>query len=491
MTVTAIDDHAPASTCPLVVDMDGTLLRADTLHEGCLTLIRQRPLRGMLLLGSLLKGKAAFKQQVAARALLDVASLPVNAPFLAWLREQKAAGRKIVLCTAADQRIADAVAAHLGIFNEVIASDGNSNLKGRAKAACLIERYGEHGFDYAGNDHPDIEIFRHARKAIVVNAPAKVTARALALSNAKVFAEHSANRSGELKRWLKLLRIHQWKKNILLLAAPVAGHLILDVNLWPGLMLAFLAFSLAASCVYIINDLMDLDNDRHHLSKRQRPLASGQISILQGIALIPLIALASLGFAFWAGSSAFGAWLLVYFLITSAYSLWLKKIILLDCMVLAILYVLRVIAGAAVVGAAFSSWLLAFSLFLFLSLAFVKRYAELELKTNDAAPKTIKGRGYRTGDITLVQTMGVASGFMSVLVLALYLNSPEVHILYRTPHMLWLTIPVMLYWICYVWMQAHRGHMHDDPVVFATRNPVSLACGVVFVGVLLLAGLMT
>jgi len=485
------DIAPPPATCPLVVDMDGTLLLADTLHEGCLHLLRQRPLRGLLLLLSLFKGKAAFKQQVGEHAQLDVAALPVNAPFLAWLQQQKNAGRRLVLCTAADRRIADQVAARFGIFDEVIASDGKTNLKGSAKAAALVARYGENSFDYAGNDHPDIEIFRHARNAIVVNAAANVQTRALALGNAELFPDDTTKNTGGLKRWLKLLRIHQWKKNILLLAAPVAGHLVFDVAIWPGLILAFAAFSLAASCVYVINDLMDIDNDRHHPSKQHRPLASGQISILQAIALTPFIALASLGFALWTGSAVFIGWLLVYFLITCAYSLWLKKIILLDCMVLAILYVLRVVAGAAAAGAAFSSWLLAFSLFLFLSLAFIKRYAELELKASGITSGTIKGRGYRADDITLVQTMGIVAGFMSALVLALYLNSPEVHMLYATPPLLWLTIPVMLYWIAYLWMEAHRGNMHDDPVVFATRNPVSLACGVVFVAILALARLIT
>jgi len=477
--------------CPLVVDMDGTLLLTDTLHEGALALFRQHPLRGLRTLLALSGGKAAFKQHIAAQAQMDVVALPVNMPFLHWLQQEKSNGRTIILCTAADQRIATAVAARFDLFDEVIASDGQHNLKGHNKAACLVARFGEKGFDYAGNDASDLVVFRHARTAIVVNASARLKARAHTLDNAYPFPDDSrANLGG--KRWLKLLRLHQWKKNILLLAAPIAGHLVFDPAIWPGLLLAFMAFSLAASCVYILNDLMDLDNDRHHPSKQYRPLACGQVSIVEGMALVPVLALASFGLAWWMGNPAFMAWLLAYFVITSAYSFYLKRIMLLDCMVLAILYVLRVIAGAAVVGAAFSSWLLAFSLFLFLSLAFVKRYAELELKAVETSTPAspLKGRGYRLDDISLIQTMGVVSGFMSSLVLALYLNSPDVQELYNAPQLLWLAIPVMIYWMAYVWMQAHRGHMHDDPVVFATRNPVSLACGVVFVGILVLAGLV-
>lgn len=449
------------------------------LHESALRLLRDDPLRTLYIPWWLSRGKAALKRRLAGCVGFEPESLPYDDAFVDWLRLQRGEGRRLILCTASDHGIATAISEHLGVFDEVMASDGAVNLAGTRKADALESRFGRSGFDYAGNSRADLAVWRRARRAVVVNAtPAVLKQAGDCCEVEQVFP---APASG-WPAWRRVLRVHQWLKNLLVFVPLFASHRLGDPGLWLALALAFVAFSLCASSVYIVNDLLDLDSDRQHPRKRLRPFASGQVPAWKGVVLAPLLLFASVALA-WHVSPVFMAWLLAYFVLTCAYSLALKRVALLDCLTLAALYTLRVIAGAAAADMVLSFWLLAFSGFLFLSLAFVKRYAELEvhvLDGRDVAP----GRGYFTSDAPMVQALGIASGFAAVVVFALYVNSDAVRALYRAPEIVWGGVPVMLFWVSWMWMQAHRGHMHDDPLLFALRDRASVLAGAAFAAVL-------
>ena len=480
-SVRARGGEAGATDVPLVVDLDGTLILTDMLHESALRVFRDRPHVLLQVPVWLAGGKARLKRRLADATSFDAASLPYHATFVAWLRQQRAAGRRLVLCTASDDSVAEAIARHLDLFDAVIASDGVRNMAGSAKAAALDAAYGPRGYDYAGNSRKDLAVWRHARRAVVVNASQAVLADAGTCCEVeRAFPGPSFG----IASWRRVLRVHQWMKNVLLFVPLLAAHRMAEPGLWGVMLLAFLAFSLCASSVYVANDLLDLESDRQHPRKSGRPFASGTVPVWIGAVIAPLLLAASLAIATRVGS-AFLPWLVSYFVVTCAYSWILKRLMVVDCLTLAILYTLRIVAGAAAANMDLSFWLLAFSVFLFLSLAFVKRYAELELQSLAGHAK-VHGRGYYTTDAPLVQNLGITSGYASVLVLALYLNSEAVVKLYRTPEIMWGTVPVMLFWISWMWMQAHRGRMHDDPLVFAIKDRASLAAGVAFAAVLLL-----
>ena len=464
---------------PLVVDLDGTLIHTDMLHESALKVLRDQPLDVLRFPFWLSQGKAALKRELASRTSFDPETLPYNQELLEWLTQQRAAGRSLILCTASDQRIAARIAEHLRIFDEVIASDGIANIAGARKAQALVDRLGERGFDYAGNSSTDLAVWKHARRAVVVNGAPSLTEQARAECEVEqTFPRPSAG----ISAWRRALRLQQWLKNLLLFVSLLASHDIGNVDAWLSLVVAFVAFSVCASSVYIANDLLDLESDRIHPRKRFRPFASGAIAAWKGAVFAPVLLAVGLGTgALLPGH--FLAWLTVYFILTCAYSWVLKRLVLVDCLTLAVLYTLRIVAGAAAAGHNLSFWLLAFSVFLFLSLAFVKRYAELEVQMLNGKGGA-HGRGYRTADAPLIQTMGIVSGYAAVLVLALYLNSDAVIQLYTRPEMVWGAVPIMLFWVSWIWMQAHRGKMHDDPLVFAIKDRASLVCGALFAAVL-------
>lgn len=475
-----LDDPAIA----LVVDLDGTLVHTDTLHEAALRLVAERPLALPLLPLWLTRGKAVLKREIASRVRLDATTLSYNEPLLAWLREERARGRRLVLCTASDESTARAVAAHLGLFDEVMASDGHTNLAGQHKADALAQRFGRAGFDYAGNSRHDLAVWSVARRAVVVSAStALATAAAERCAVERVFTPAPARRDD----WRRVFRFHQWPKNLLLAVPLAAAHQLGHLAAWGTLALAFLAFGAVASALYIVNDLLDLASDRVHPRKRDRPFASGRVPVAWGVALVPPLLLSGALLASLVGPG-FAMWLLAYALLTGAYTMGIKRLALLDCLTLALLFTVRVVAGAAAVAVPLSFWLLAFSMFFFLSLAFVKRYAEL-LVQQEAGQDHAPGRGYATADAPLVQTLGVAAGFAAVVVLALYINSEAVLRLYRMPWLLWAAVPVLLFWLSWMWLQAHRGRMHDDPLVFALKNPVSLGAGAAFAVVLAIGAL--
>jgi 4-hydroxybenzoate polyprenyltransferase len=464
---------------PLVVDLDGTLIRTDMLHESALRVLRDHPFYLLFIPYWLSQGKAVLKRNLSNRTGFDPSSVPYNSDLLDWLKQQQTQGRKLILCTASDHAIALAISEYLGIFDEIMASDGTTNLAGTHKAEALEQRFGHAGFDYAGNSRADLAVWQRARQAVVVNASAKVTRQAEDFCEVeRVFPPLAVGFSA----CRKMLRIHQWMKNCLLFVPLLAAHQITNTDAWLALIMAFFSFSLCASSVYIVNDLLDLESDRQHPRKCMRPFASGLIPASVGVALAPVLLLSSLALALHVGSH-FLSWLLFYFVLTCAYSGGLKRLMLVDCLILAMLYTLRIVAGAAAISMGLSFWLLAFSVFLFLSLAFVKRYAELEVQLLSGKQKT-HGRGYYTSDAPLLQTMGMASGYAAILVLAFYLNSEDVTKLYKTPELVWGAVPIMLFWISWMWMKAHRGEMHDDPLVFAVKDKASLLAGVAFAAVL-------
>ncbi|MCY1339930.1 4-hydroxybenzoate octaprenyltransferase [compost metagenome] len=468
-------------TMPLVVDLDGTLIRTDMLHESALRVLRDSPADILRMPVWLSRGKAVLKERLAGLVNIDPASLPYNMELLEWLKIQKAAGRKLILCTASDKSLALAIAEHLTIFDEVMASDGVTNLAGPNKAAALHQRFGQAGFDYVGNSSADITVWRCARNAIVVNG--SVGLAKAASGCCKVERVFPAEGFG-ITAWRRMLRVHQWLKNLLLFVPMFAGHELANGTTWIAMILAFFSFSVCASSVYIANDLLDLESDRQHPRKKFRPFASGQVPAWIGVIVAPVLLLISVALGLFVGGN-FLPWLLIYFIVTCVYSLALKRIILIDCMVLALLYTLRIIAGAAAAMLPMTFWLLAFSIFLFLSLAFVKRYAELEVQLQSGKQK-VHGRGYYTTDASLIQSLGIGSGIASVLVLALYLDSTSVLKLYQTPEFVWGAVLVMLFWISWMWMKAHRGEMHDDPLIFAVKDRASQLAGLAFAATLVL-----
>lgn len=472
---------ATATAPPLAVDLDGSLVRTDTLWETLFTLLRDQPLALIAALASLRHGRAAFKAHLVSRAPLDVADLPLNSPLIDWLRQEGATGRLLVLATATDQRVAQAVADRVGLFAQVLASDGHNNLKGPAKAAALVERFGQGGFDYVGDARADLPVWAAARYAIVAGGAGLVRAASQVARVERVFAPPP--RAPALWR---ALRLHQWAKNLLLFLPLLAAHQVSNGAQLLAAGLAFLAFGLTASAVYLLNDLLDLSADRRHPSKCRRPFAAGTLPLAWGLLLAPLLLLGAAVICLLWLPAAFGAILVGYFLLTSAYSWDFKRRPILDVMTLAMLYTLRVIAGGAAVALWPSFWLLALSLFLFFSLALIKRYAELD-SLKGRGELTSGGRGWHVDDLPLIGGLGAAAGLGAVLVLALYIDSEPARRLYQLPEALWLITPLLLYWVSYLWFKTHRGEMHEDPVVFALRDRASLGIGAMAVTVLLVA----
>ena len=458
---------------PLCVDLDGTLIRSDVLLESLLLLLKRNALYLVLAVFWLLRhGKAGLKAAIAARVTLNPTALPYNKELLAWLKTERAQGRALWLCTAANEKLALTVAQHLGLFDGVLASDSHNNLAGRRKAEQLVDRFGRGGFDYCGNEQRDIAVWRCARGAIIVNATSALERQVGADMPVLRTFPSTHNR---LSTIVRALRPHQWAKNVLVLVPLFAAHRLGELRAVTDALLGMAAFCLCASSVYLLNDMLDLEADRAHARKSKRPFAAGTLSLATGFALVPgLLAGAVLIAAFL--PEKFQLWLGAYYVLTAAYSFALKRLLLIDAVVLAGLYTLRIIAGAGAVTVALSFWLLLFSVFLFLSLAFVKRYAELDALRRQQRLQAV-GRGYHVEDLAVLQSFGTAAGYLSVLVLALYINSPDIQPLYERPKAIWMLCVLLLYWISRVWMTAHRGAMHDDPVVYALRDRVSLGLG--------------
>lgn len=451
---------------PLVVDLDGTLVKTDTLVEMALVELKRNWLGLFLLPLWLVRGRPYLKRRLAARVSLSAEMLPYTGELVQYLRAQKDRGRSLYLASAAAPAVAREVAEHLGFFKEVIVSD-TSHLSGWTKAQTLVARFGRGGYVYAGNSWRDVPVWRAAAAAIVVNASGTV--------------ERAAGAAGPIERvvagpkvtwqtWMRLLRSHQWIKNVLVFVPMVAAHVV-TTEAVRNAALAWAAFCLVASSAYLLNDLFDLPADRQHSSKRARPLAAGEVSALAAVVVLSMLIAGGLGLGLIV-SPVFAGWLGLYLVLANIYSLLLKQWVLIDVVILGLFYTLRIFAGAAAVAVAVSTWLLAFSLFLFMSLALLKRFCELA-RLSDREQRLVAGRGYRAVDRVPIGVMGIASGYLAALVLSLYISSEEVVVLYDRPEGLWLLVPLLLYWISRVWVLAWRGDTDDDPVVFAERDLAS------------------
>ncbi len=464
-----------------MVDLDGTLVRGDLLAESFFSVVKRNPAAALLACVALLGGRARLKRALAARADVDIAALPYDDEVLALIAEHKAAGARVVLATATDERLANAVAAHLGVFDEVWASNGVDNLKGARKRAVIEERAAGKPYAYAGDAEADVEIFRGAPAAIAV-APAARIARwkRRGLS----FARELVRDGPSLPALVAALRPHQWAKNLLLFVPLFLAHGTHGAA-WTRTLMAFVAFCLVASAAYVGNDLMDLAADRRHPKKRHRPFAAGRLPLQAGLVLVPTLLVAGAATAV-ALPVPFAVALAVYAVLTVAYSWRLKQLLIIDVVVLAGLYTLRLVAGALAADVAMSFWLSAFSLFIFSSLALAKRHTELVMWAGEKKEKAA-GRGYLVEDRAQIGSLGAAAGFVAVLVLALYVNSDDVRRLYARPAVLWGVLPLLLYWINRVWVLTARGVLHDDPIVFALRDRASWVVALLAGALVLLA----
>jgi 4-hydroxybenzoate polyprenyltransferase/phosphoserine phosphatase len=468
----------------LCVDMDGTLLATDSGWELLLSLIKRAPLAALTLMFQLLRGRACFKRRLAQLANIDAARLPYRPEILALLRREHARGRYLVLATGADELIAREIASHVGLFSEVLASDGKLNLRGREKADKICQRFAAQGFDYIGNSFADLHVWRRAGEALVVEpSPGLLKMVRRTASVTQIFQPASGQRIG---RVLATARVYQWIKNLLLFAPLVLAHDINQLALWLKACLAFVSFCLCASAGYALNDLLDLDSDRTHPIKRFRPLAAAQISIRVVGLLVLVCALIGVVLSVVFLPARFTELLLLYLAATAAYSTCFKRFVLVDVFVLAGLYTLRILAGGAAVNVPISRWLAAFSMFFFLSLAFAKRFSELRASGRGEGGEPTRP-GYRGLDVSFLQSVGAASGYLAALVMAFYVDSPEVKRLYSHPQWLWLACPLLLYWISRLWLFAQRGEIREDPLVFALSDKASYLVALCLLAVIWLA----
>lgn len=451
----------------LVVDLDGTLLRSDMLHESFWNAVARDPGTIFAALAALPRGRPALKSCLAERAEIVPATLPYDPRVIARVQAWRAAGGRTALVTATDVRLARAVAAHLDLFDDVHGTEAGMNLKGAAKAALLAEHYGATGYDYIGDHISDLPVWAGAHQVISVNASPAL--RGLIDAQSARPAEHLPPDGSRPAVMLRALRPQQWIKNTLVFV-PMIADLAFDLATLLVALVAFVALSLAASAGYVLNDLLDLSDDRSHPRKRHRPFASGALSAATGTWLFPALLTAGLGVALLGGPLLLAV-VALYFAASTAYSVKLKQHTMIDICMLATLFTLRIIAGGVAIGVELSVWLLAVSMFMFFALAAVKRLAELT--DLQAAGRAVTRRAYRVEDRGLLSQMAISSGYLAVLVLALYIHEPLVQEKFGQPWMLWAVCPLLIFWISRMVMVAARGDMHDDPMVWALENPTS------------------
>ncbi|EMR14362.1 hypothetical protein MPL1_00150 [Methylophaga lonarensis MPL] len=462
---------------PLYVDLDGTLIKTDILLESAIRFIRKNPLAVFWLVIWLFRGKVELKRQLAQHVSLDVSLLPCDPKVIEFLSAEREAGRKIILLTASYYTVAQQIADHLGLFDRVIATQ-DANMKGAAKVAVCSVDGSE--FDYMGNDSPDFVIFKAATKSYLVNP----TRSALRLSKTNPVTETWSDDRNWLTLLAKTIRIHQWAKNILLFVPLLVAAKYNELGSILSALFGFVLFSFLASATYILNDLSDLDSDRKHSRKRHRPIPSGNISISEALLLcLALFVAVLIGISF--ANIAFQLSIAAYLVLTILYTAVFKNYVIADVIALASLFTIRIIAGAMIIEVEPSFWLMAFSMFTFFSLALIKRCAELKLLMSENRSQT-SGRDYRTDDYYLMQTFGVTSAFISLLIMAFYVQDAILIQSYNTPIMLWATLPAFAYWFCRMWLKTQRAEMHDDPLVFSVKDRGSVIC-ISFIVMIILA----
>lgn len=453
---------------PVCVDVDGTILATDLLYESFLAALKRDPAVLFLAPLWLCRGRAFLKRKLAARAHLAVDLLPFNEVVIEYLKTQAEAGRPILLVSASEVELVEKVADRLDFVDGVIGSEGDVNCKGSAKAAAIRARLGTQPWEYVGDSSADFDVWREAAHVTCVSSSTSFSKRVTkAFPKATVLVKGGSG-IGVL---LRALRVHQWAKNLLVFLPLILAHQLFNVTAWSQAISAALAFSLCASGVYLLNDLLDLEADRVHPRKRRRPCAAGLLPISSALTLAPLLFASAFVIAALV-SPAFTLVLAVYLVITTGYSYRLKALMFVDIITLAILYTIRLVGGGIATQVAVSQWLLALSMFLFVSLACVKRFSELLVLKgrNESRPR---GRGYFVEDIDQVAMFGSSSAYSAVMVLALYVSSKEVSELYKTPQVIWLACPLLMYWVSRTWLLARRGLVHDDPLVFALKDKVT------------------
>jgi 4-hydroxybenzoate polyprenyltransferase len=481
--------EAESLLTPLFVDLDGSLISTDLLWESLFALLKRRPAAIVLVPFWALRGKTVLKDRISRAICLAPESMPYDQAVIGLIRERQRAGSPVVLATASPEAWARPIAEHLGGFDGVLATSPVLNLKGIRKLEAITRLCGERGwprFDYVGDTHADMAIWKTSSTAYVVGAGSRLARRVGGLEPA-VSVRNLGAPGRPLRAAFKALRPHQWAKNVLIFVPLITGHKIFEAAELIAASLAFVAFSLCASAIYLVNDLADLADDREHTEKRRRPFASGRLPLSWGPPMIAALLLTSFAIAGLALPLPFLAVLSLYLGLTTLYSLVIKSRLMVDVLTLASLYSLRIFAGGVATKIVISEWLIGFSMFFFLSLAFAKRYIELDRAIQAGKTEKIKGRGYRPGDLSLVESFGATTGYLSALVLALYIRSDEVRHLYRRPEWLWLIVLTIVYWISRIWFLAKRRELPGDPVVFALKDRHSLVIGVVSLTVLAIA----
>lgn len=460
-----------SSDQPLCVDLDHTLIRTDALQEALLKLIKKSPLSIGLIFWWYLKGKAYLKTKVFQRISLDCRLLPFHQDVLNWLKTQKNRGRKLILVSATHESQVKKIADHLGIFEEAIGSHGKINLKGEQKAQYLLARYGKKGFDYVGDTSADIPVWKVAKQAIIVNDRIRFLKKIDKIKEISIETVFQKKISffNKLK---KACRVHQYVKNALIFLPLLLGYHEVTLTIFFQAVLGFFAFCLLASSLYILNDLLDLDADRSHDEKKYRPFAAGDLSIGFGCQLLTMLFLSAVALTIFL-PHAFQLVMISYAILTIFYSFYLKQLLLVDVFTLAALYTLRILAGLALIQQTLAHWLLLFSMFFFLSLAFVKRYTELHQKVKKTDYTQVAGRSYLSSHLEILGIFGILSGYLSALVLALYVSSDRAIQQYLHPNFLYFVCPLIMYWFSRLWLITYEGKVHQDPVLFALKDQVS------------------
>jgi 4-hydroxybenzoate polyprenyltransferase/phosphoserine phosphatase len=457
----------------LFVDLDGTLIAGDIAQESLAQATRDPQVFRDAVLGYFSGGLSGLKRSLAENAAPDVATLPYREEVLEYLRVARNSGRRIVLATATDITIARRVAAHLGLFDDVIGTVPGRNLKGKAKLEAIREM-AQGPFEYLGDSNADIPIWRVAEKSGFVS-PSPAARREMERSADSVTFQLDKKMT-TAAALIKAMRLHQWAKNVLVFVPILFAHEYMHFDALVAGILAFVCFSLCASGVYLINDIADIQADRKHATKYKRPFAAGHLSIRQGLVAAAVLLGGAILASFLLVNILFGLVLTGYAILTTAYTFWLKRFSTVDVVALSLLYTVRILAGSAATYLAPSPWLLSYSLFFFLSLAYMKRFIELDGMQAKRDNEKLPSRNYYASEVQLVMTFGIANGALSILTLAQYVHSTSVEIAYETPFMLWLIVPIMMFWTYRSWTWASRGKIGDDPVVFALKDRISRIC---------------